>query len=265
MNMLWTPRQKRIARPTPTECNGLGLGLGFGGGGGPVSGVIDPASLALSGWYRDYTAALPWAGKASAGTSGTPTLQTGGFGAPGAGATSNGRTSAAFPADKYIRDAVGLVGAYITPTAWRAIIVARFDAPAAAGANPYNDAAFLQDGSNGVWGVAINSTNIFAYAYVGGTPKVAAVAYPGTGWHMIDASYDGATLSCSVDGGTPGTIASATPNDCTADTLIVGASYNGATKYNGDIAEIITAKTTLSGTSTADFKAYVNNYYGLAL
>lgn len=233
------------------------------GGGAPT--VLDPAALALSGWYRDYTAALPWAGKASAGPSGTPTLQTAGLGTPGAGAPSNGKTSAAFPNDKYIRDAVGNVGTYITRTAWRAVIVARFDAPAAAGANPYNDAAFLQDAANGTWGVGLNSTNVFAYLYVGATPFVATVAYPGTGWHMVDASYDGATLSVSVDGGTPGTIACATPFDCTADTLLVGCSYNGAVYYNGDIAEIMTAKTILSGTTTAQFKAYVNSYYGLSL
>jgi len=261
--MIWTPKQKRIVRPSMAECQGLGLGLGFGGG--ASTSVFDPATLALSGWYKDYAVALPWAGAASAGASGTPTLQAAGLGAPDAGVTLNGKHSAAFPADKFIRDSVGSVGTYVTLTAWRAVILARINSAAAPGAQRYNDAAWLQDGGNGNWGIGLNSSDVFVYQFVSGVYKVASVGYPGTGWCMVDASFDGATLSISVDGGTPGTFASGTPIDYSADPLLVGASYNGATKLDGDIMEIMTAKTTLASTSSARFKAYFNARYGLSL
>lgn len=44
--MMWTPRQKRIVRPTAVECSGLGLGLGFGGGG--VAAPAAPVLTAMS-------------------------------------------------------------------------------------------------------------------------------------------------------------------------------------------------------------------------
>ena len=43
--MMWTPKGKRIVRPSIAECHGLGLGLGFGFGGGASAVPHKPSRI----------------------------------------------------------------------------------------------------------------------------------------------------------------------------------------------------------------------------
>lgn len=49
---IWTPKGRRIVKPSIAECAGLGLGLGFGGG-GVTTAAFSPISVANNkAWYR---------------------------------------------------------------------------------------------------------------------------------------------------------------------------------------------------------------------
>lgn len=227
----------------------------------PAAAVLNPATLALTGWNRDYAAALPWAGTASAGSSGSKSLVTAGFGAPAAGGTSNGHGSAAFDGSLFIRDVTANVAGYISTTAYRVVIVADFLSAAAPEVNIYQDPAVLIDGSNGAWGVAVNSSYFTAYHYSGGYKTVTRPF--ATGKHVLDMSYDGTTLAFSVDGvaGTP--VAAGTLVSLGADALLVGCSYNGANKLVADLYDVMTAQDALASVTPAQFLAYATARYGL--
>lgn len=67
---IWTPKGKRIVKPTLAECAGLGLGLGFGGGGAAVSAYSPAANIAtILAWYRGdlEAAASGWGDQSGTG------------------------------------------------------------------------------------------------------------------------------------------------------------------------------------------------------
>lgn len=224
----------------------------------------DPGNFALTGWYKTVYAGPPWNGSYSRGTSGGRTVQTDAAD-PGIGSV-NGLALPTFNGAQRLKDAVTTMGSYIgTAVPYRFVALIFVGANAAPSAQPYTDPGIWV--STGGWvGISINSTNVQIFQYdSGGTVRTATKAIT-PGWHMIDASWNGSTLSIAVDGGTPGTAACASANAAIpAQTVFVGTNYNNIAYFVGSIAEVFMG-TTLLPTMRADYlKLYFNNRYNLSL
>lgn len=223
---------------------------------------ISLSGLAFTGWWRANYAGAPWSGTDSAGTSGSHPALTGGAD-PAAGSTVNGLTPAHFDGD-YLRDNVNGIGAYISATGYRVVALVNVGANAAAATNAYQDAAIVCDGGNGAWGIGVNAAEVRAYhAHLG---VYTTVAQPLTqGWHMLEMSYDGTTLSLSVDGNEATTATVADLTGFAGDVLLVGCNYNAAARFVGDIAELMICDQPLSSVPTSTFKRYLEARYALDL
>lgn len=239
---------------------GLGLGLGFGGGSAGAA-VLNPATLALTGWVRASYGGAPWAGTASAGSSGAKSMVTAGAD-PSVGTAINGLTPAAFNGTtQYLRDIADICSDFISTTAYRVVALIEPGSLAADSGVPYNDAGiFVETGGN--WGVFVNSTNVGVYHY-DGAYKVATKAVV-AGKQLVDVRFDGSTLTVAVNGvdGTP--VAAGTLGAIATD-LRLGTNYAASVKYPGTIAEIFTAQSDLAATTPSDVKAYINSRYALSL
>lgn len=169
--------------------------------------------LNLSGYWRNY-AGPPVPGTASAGTSGSHTLDDDAGAAPGIGPSRNGRAS--LDADGLLQELrlSGNVSDYITPNvgavkaSWSAVAVirARSATPAQPIYNPennngpYNEKGIVAD-SSGVIGPLIFSSDMGVGAYV----NCDAVAWksvhalmPLGSTHVITARQDGANASLAI-------------------------------------------------------------------
>lgn len=229
-----------------------------------VSGTLDPATLALSGWFRgSYSGSTPWSGTASAGTSGSRSFNSG---TSPAGAAVNGFTPASFDGTNHQLFSSDDLSLYISSSAYRVVMLIKTPASAAAPAgNIYDDPTILAHGG-GNWGVVYNANGVSVFHY-DGSYKTATKACAVNGWHMIDITYDGAadTLSISVDGGAP-TVTS-TVGDCgsLATDFYMGINHASGHRFTGQILELITATTTLAGTTAAQFKGYIDSRYAMSL
>ena len=77
--------------------------------------------------------------------------------------------------------------------------------------------------------------------------------------------YNGTNITVTVDGvaGTP--VASATTGTIAGAAVYLGSSWNNAAKFNGQMMDVMIANASLATTSAAQFKAYIDNRYGLSL
>lgn len=228
-------------------------------GGAPP--VIDPTTFAFGGLFRGSYAGSPWAGIASAGTSGGHSVSTLGA-APSTGTAQNGFTPATFNGStQALGDAVNLLSAYMTPTAYRVLILFKASSASAPAAQTYDDPALLSE-SSGDFGVTFNTNGVGIYH---AAVLVVTKACPADGnYHVADIKFDGTTVSISIDGGTPATGASSTTDTIDGEPQI-GTNYAAAVHFAGSILDLEIAPTTLSSLTTAQWIAYVNARYALSI
>ncbi len=243
-------------------CGAAGLGGGPFVASSSGVAVLDPSTLSLTGWVRGSYAAAPWAGTASAGTSGAKTFQTSGTN-PTAGTAVNGLTPAAFNGStQYLIDIVSTMSAYISTTAYRVSLLINATSAAAPAGNIYDNPGILTE-AGGEWGIVFNSNGVSCYHDSAGY-KVASQACSTGAWHAVDVLYNGTTLTVSVDG-VAGTPVTAGTLGAIGSAVRVGGNYSHAVKFTGSILEIATAQATLATTTAAQIKAYYNSRYGLSL
>lgn len=232
-----------------------------------ASAMFDPATLALSGWWRADFAGSPWASNASAGTSGAAGTLTGGT-PPTTGATVNGKVPAAFVLGQALASASN-VSSFITTTAWSLSVLMNPAATAAARSvgSGYGDPQIICDPANGYWYLTYTTSGVTIGHYdpTAGAWKEANAACSSGSWHLVHAWFDGVNISISVDSGA--TVATAsTDQGIAASPLTMGASAFGVVSVApGLVAEVMIAPTDIGSTARASIKTYINARYALAL
>jgi hypothetical protein len=241
----------------------LGLSLGLSQPRGGAAPVFDPATLALTGWWRDF-AGSPWAGTASAGTSGTPTLSSGS--APGVGASMNGHAVADFDGAGDNLFSSAATATHFTNAAGGAAVLFNADTAAAAAAEAYDDRPLISD-ENGRFALVHTASGIRATIYNGAawviTPSIACA----TGaYHWAFAWWTGGTLYVQLDGGTPQSIAiGGSGVNLGAGLLKLGENYDTTKDYDGKVADVMTMASAWTAGNITDIVDYGNDRYGLAL
>jgi hypothetical protein len=226
--------------------------------------VFDPTASALTGLYRGSFGGDPWAGTASAGTSGGRSLSAGA--APAVGAAVNGFTPASFNGTThFLTDLTNTADTYLTTTAYRVSLLLQPAALAAPSGLPYNDPGLITE-SGGNWGITVDSAGVHVYHH-DGVYKIAdgpAALLVGT-WYAVDVVYNGTDITVSVNGtaGTP--VAAGTLGTIAGAGLRMGSNYAATVFYSGLILDAALANTTLAGSTHANFRAYYASRYGVSV
>lgn len=227
-----------------------------------ASALFDPSTMPLTGWWRGSYSASPWAGIASAGTSGGRSMTTATGTGAGVGTSLNGHAAASFDGAGALRDAVNTTENYLSTTAYRVSLLLYVASASSPAANIYDNPGILTE-NGGNWGIVVNTSGVHCFHAASGY-KVASQAITTDEWQAVDVVYDGSHITVSVDGvgGTP--VAAGTLATITGSQFRFGINYATAF-FEGEIMDAAVADTALSSTSSADWKGYYNARYALSL
>jgi hypothetical protein len=237
----------------------------------PAGSVYDPAVLSLTGWWRPNYGGSPWAGTASAGSSGSRNLAEG-TNAPSAGTALNGYTPADFDGTN---DKLALSGGLYLDTLmgaatgsfWFAVLV-RMDT-LAADAGAINNPILFGDADNVNMGLSISDGGAFAFMYDTTTGYAStSTACTASAYHLIQVWHDGTNLNLMVDqtAATP-TAIPLTWFDTYSSGMpaTVGTNTYAGKFIDGRIAEVLTMASDPGSTVRTNVRSYINSRYALSL
>jgi hypothetical protein len=236
-----------------------------------VDPIIDPATLSLTGWWEPDFAASPWAGVASAGSSGGRDISEGST-PPTVGSAVNGHNPADFDGtDDVLVGAVGSMTAMIAVSAYSTAMVIKADTMDTSNfesGSPHADRLILGVHTSGTWGVGVGVTSgavktVFAFHY-DGTDRIMATAPMSSGaYHRVQTWYDGTNIRISVDGVAGVTSPTAANVNSLGSIFRMGTNYIATNFFDGQVAEVIVANTNLGATNRAKLDAYFRDKYAL--
>jgi hypothetical protein len=227
---------------------------------------LDPTTLTATGFVRGSYGGAPWAGTASAGTSGAKSF-TAGTASPTVGTAINGLTPAVFNGtSQFLVDSVATIGGYVAAAAYEVELVINPGVQPTAAAAIYNNPGILAD-SNGNFGIVMfnDGTNdqIAVYQHTAGGYFSAQQICGRGNWHHVRCSYDGTNMVVTVDGipGQPQAAGNITGG--LAGIAEVGRSNAVTVAYwAGSILEIFTTQAAPAKQALA-YTGYVNSRYQL--
>jgi len=238
----------------------LGLGLSLCSRGG--AGSFDPATLPLTGWWRDY-AGSPWNGTASAGASSGRVMS----------ATSGPTTPATITVDShggmsadgvgtFLREPTLTASSYFSASAYSIVMLVRPFAGNAPDVNRYVDQQLFAELSD-LLGISWTTSGVSAWHYDGtnfnGTAFKAAAA---SAFHMVAVTFSGGTLSCSVDNGTPATLSKNNVNNLTMTINLSRSRSAGTPTFcREDALELMLSDTALSAGNLTSIYSYFKTRY----
>jgi hypothetical protein len=231
-------------------------------GNGLFTGTFSPAALNLTNWQNGDYVTLPWAGTASAGTSGTVNEITWGTAAdPTVGLALNGHDSAHYANAKISKLSETSIDNLITTTSYTvSALIYIVSAPAASLTTAYQHGMIFC--SSQYFGVTYSTAGITVFHYTGAFPAVTVPCSTGA-WHLVDVRYDGTNVSIRIDGGawTSGAVGN----------IIFGGdpqtgrdypSYPPSGTADFYLMERIVSKLQISDTDLDNYRGYINTRYG---
>lgn len=228
-----------------------------------------PASLSLTGWWRDFAAATPWVGTASAGSSGSNNL-TEATNRPSAGATLNGQATADFDGtnDQFVGAALSTFYTTTAYSGWALVYIDAINTAGTADPGNSNDCIVCSAGT-GAHLVRLSSTGPIVTHYLlnnlGGNATVSATITTGA-WNLIQWKYDGTNIKIKVNSAAwvSAAVGGASAFSLAAN-LGVGKNPNGDNWYDGKMAEMGLADSVISDGNFDSIRQYCNTRYGLSL
>jgi hypothetical protein len=238
---------------------GLGLGLTMRGSGG--SGLLDPAALSLTGWWRGAYSGSPWVGTASAGSSGSRNL-TEATNPPAVGTALNGYATADFGGTNSVLSGAAL-STYLNASAFSLWVLFNADAAASSAGGHYASPYLFGDSATYMF-LSFDSDGLNVRVSDGATFPTVTVACATSGWHLGQVVYGSSTIGLRVDGGAWSTSATCAAISDLTSTTRTGLSYSG-NAFDGRIAEIGVANSAIALASFDDVLTYTRSRYSLAL
>jgi len=227
--------------------------------------AFDPATLALTGWWRASYSASPWVGTASAGASGTRDL-TEATNPPSVGAAQNGLDPADFDGTNDQMRITLTLDDFVNASAASAWVLfladtAAADAPAG---QPYNNPAPLSTANSGYFIVGYSDAGVRCATHDGAYREVTVAASTGA-YHLAQVRIDGALLGVRVDSGSWSTTACGAIADLTSNPIFLGTNVDQTKYFDGRILDVGLIDSVLSDVNFDNIKSYVNSRYALSL
>ncbi|MBX3203992.1 MAG: IPT/TIG domain-containing protein [Labilithrix sp.] len=216
------------------------------------------SSLNLSGWFEGF--AFPWSSRASAGTSGSRSLnsQAGSV----TSTTLNGHAAASFAGSgSYLQDTSVHASSYLTTAEYAVSILCRPKSPAAPAANVYDEPAII--GENGAaYGLVWNTKGVAWYHGDGSYKVTPYVPVTPNTWVQIDVRCLGGVAGIRVNGGAWRTV-SVSALASLAVAFRVGAGYS--TSAIVDVASVTLSQVGLDDTTLTKVRRALGAKYHLPL
>ncbi len=227
------------------------------------SGYADLASLSLTGYWQDFTAA-PWVGTASAGTSANQNATSGGA-PPAAGAALNGFGTADFDGSNDHLLCDDTLDTYIAASASSGWVLFKADAADALGGGAVNakPCFFNAYFGDNYYAIGYNDSGFCAEVYDGAL-KTAVTPAPTGAWTLGQWKHDGTNLKVRINSGTWVSTAAGAVTSLTASCAI-GPDVGVTETYDGLIASIGISDTVFSDATFDLIKETLNARYALAL
>lgn len=235
---------------------------------GPVAiNSFSPATLSLTGWFKDYPGSAPWTGSASAGNSGSHNLVTRNVD-PSAGATLNGHNTADFNGTTQDLNSSVSLSSLIGSSGTIIYLLKTRTAAAPAGSG-YSDVNLLGIHASGSFEFSINSTGprgwIFDLASGFDDNQQTASL---NAFHLVQFRFNTTLSEVRVDSSAwnPVTI-NGGGRDQSNDAIIphIGTDWLNSIYLDGIIPEIIITNSKLTDTDCNNIKGYINTRYALSL
>lgn len=223
---------------------------------------FDPATLALTGWWRAaYPPSPPWTSIASAGTSGAREL-TEATNPPTAGTALNGFNTANFDGVNDIINGADALSTYGSATAGSlAFLIYADTLPADTGVVRTN-AALLLD-SNVYFVVAVCDSGVAVNLFdVGWKATPYAALVPGA-WTFVQVRWDSTTLSVRTNNNPWQDVPCGAIADVTG-TITLGQGNTGPF-FDGRIASFIASQSAFTTAQFDQLRDYVNTRYALTI
>lgn len=233
------------------------IGFSFGTG-GRAGGLGDPASLAMTGLWRNFVNPT-WSGTASLGTSGSNTLTDPGN-EPAQGTALNGQGTANFNGTNDYFIASGTLDTYFAATAFSGWVLLSPD-------TVVTDRCILDDDAN-QFRLTIEGGGSQVGLNINGVQYVTRAITTG-GYRWVTFRFDGATAQIGVNelpgaaGG--GSSAAAVTSMTLAGNFYIGALSSLSDFFDGHIAEIVLTDFVLNDSQFLAMRTYINQRYALSI
>lgn len=244
---------------------GLGLSLASTGGGGVAA--VDPTTLSLEGFWRDYGGASPWTGTASAGGSGSRSL-TEATNPPSAGTALNGHGVADFDGtnDTFAGTNASTFFTSTAGSAWALVFVDAINTNAADSGAGNNDAIWADTGS--IVGMHLKSTTPRAQSYFDDSAAAvhtASDAISTGAWVFIQQRWGASNVEIRINGGAWVVVSAGTGTlHASWGTIRVGRNF-ASDFFDGKMAELAFTNTRLSDATFDGVLASTRTRYALSL
>lgn len=241
----------------------FGYGFGVACRTSKAVSTFDPATLALTGWWRgSYDGSGTWSGTASAGSSGTRSLVEL-TNKPSSGTAVNGFNPATFDG---VNDKLGgaAVSTYMTVAAyagWALVNVSSISTNSAAPAL-YDNVTIWSNGAFG--GLVLRSTGTVTLFHFDGSQQEVAASFSTATWQLVQWKYDGTNLKVRVNGGARSSTAAGSLSDLTS-TFYLSNRYDGTADLPADVLEVGLIDSALSDANEDNVLSYARSRYALAL
>lgn len=230
---------------------------------GTAAAVFDPATLALTGWWRaSYPGSGTWLGTASAGGSGTQNLLEV-TNSPSVGTAVNSLDPATFDGvnDKLAGAAFSTFATSSAYSGWALINIVSIGTNVAAPSLYDNDNVW----SNGAYaGLVLQSTGNVILYHFDSVQKGVSASFSTATWQLVQWKYDGTNIKIRVNGGSWSSTAAGSLADLTSN-FQLSASYDGTAHLNGDVLEVGLIDSALSDANFDNVLSYARSRYALSL
>lgn len=256
---------RRIERRHRRACD-IHTGFSFGVGGRCGGASFDPATLNLTGWWRASYSGSPWSGTASAGSSGSRNL-TEATNPPGLGASINSLTPADFNGTNQVLSNSLTFDNFISNTAGTIVVLFKATSAAtdAGATSPHQNPALVASTAGGYVTLGFSTSGVRFGTHNGTSLNSIAVACGTGAWHLGWAAIDSTNIYAAIDSGSFSSTAWTLSSSFNTDTFRVGSNYNGSKWFTGQIAEIMTMASAVTGAQQTNIVSYINARYALSL
>jgi IPT/TIG domain len=229
--------------------------------------LLDPAALALTGWWQSPFAGSPWNGVASAGASGSRAL-TEATNPPTVGAALSGRNTADFDPVGPLPDRIGsalALSSFVGASAGSCAVLFNADAAPTANSGAPHIEGNIATETQPNWGITFSTAGVRGYIRQADLAfKSVAQTCATGGWHLVQMKWDGATLYVRLDSGAWSSVAAGPIGNVTG-TFQLGRNYASAGGFDGRIASAVTSSAVWTDAEFDNYRKYVNWRNGLSL
>lgn len=229
-----------------------------------MGSVFNPATLALSGWWRASYAGSPWTPTASAGSSGSNGNLAEALNAPSTGSAVNGLTPASFDGSNDSLTSANPMSTYINAAVYSGWGLVNIPSSSTDSASAWLNDGLFSSLSSQYFGLGFRSSNkVKMYHFDAVDFDGPETGFTFNSWQLLQFRYGGTNLELRVNAGTWASYAKSSINDVT-ENIIVGRQ-SASPFMTGSVLELAFSKSALTDTDFDNVRAYASARYGLSL